>query len=481
MPPAGRTTLKSRPASASGSNTFNVDNAGRLRVGLARIFRNQPDRYDPDDPHSMQKVYITSVAAPPAITANLGIGGYSQSEIPEEGSYIVMEPNGGSEINAVDFGLVGDDATDNTTAWNTLYSLAPTGATIFIPPGTYRMNFTSLTAITKTLHIIGSSTGGTILKDTSASGDGFRVTAFDVIFEHIFFTATAARTSGATIRIQAGSAYCHVHDCKFDNYSVAWRNSGAVNCALENCQGTSTVSSSIAIMIDAGNVHYVRNCVFNNASVVGSSYGIYITGDNTNVVRLHQNFIGTCAVGLLIEAPTAKFLQIISATDCDFDTCTLGGYITKIGTGAVSDVDLTSTWFGTCTSHGLQIVDDSVASGSITNIRMNNCLVLGNGSSGAGSGVVANTPRLANFTVIGGHYENPYGHGIFFGANVDDWMVLGASLRGNGLSVAAGYGVVVTAGTATKYLINNCNLRFNKTGGISDGPGLNPATVLNVA
>ena len=56
-----------------------------------------------------------------------------------------------SEYSVLDFGVVGDGSTDNTTAYSNLISTAPEGSTIIWPPGTYRGHFIS----TKSFNLIG--------------------------------------------------------------------------------------------------------------------------------------------------------------------------------------------------------------------------------------------------------------------------------------------------------------------------------------
>src|SRR3982751_6583070 len=61
----------------------------------------------------------------------------------------------GNAYNVKSYGLVGDGTTDNSAAFSTLLNtIAPNGATIFFPAGTY--NFGSNTSVTdKHFNVIG--------------------------------------------------------------------------------------------------------------------------------------------------------------------------------------------------------------------------------------------------------------------------------------------------------------------------------------
>lgn len=58
----------------------------------------------------------------------------------------------GRIFNVADYGAVGDDSTDNTSAYNSIIAAAPSGATLYWPPGTYIGNFYS----TKPFKLIGA-------------------------------------------------------------------------------------------------------------------------------------------------------------------------------------------------------------------------------------------------------------------------------------------------------------------------------------
>jgi hypothetical protein len=66
-------------------------------------------------------------------------------------------------VSVKDFGIVGDDATDNTAAYTAMAAAVPAGSTIYWPPGTYVGTFYS----TKALNLVGGP--GVVLKAASAA------------------------------------------------------------------------------------------------------------------------------------------------------------------------------------------------------------------------------------------------------------------------------------------------------------------------
>jgi hypothetical protein len=109
-----------------------------------------------------------------------------------------------SWINVKDYGALGNDLNNDTAAINAAIALAnSSGATIFFPPGTYRV--TGLNPITKEgVRIIGSGRRSTYIAMISASGDVIRLSSQFSTIEDISFSARVFRTSGYEIVVGFG-------------------------------------------------------------------------------------------------------------------------------------------------------------------------------------------------------------------------------------------------------------------------------------
>jgi len=127
-------------------------------------------------------------------------------------------------INLVrDYGLVGDDSTDNTTALQTALDDAVTNGTpiLYAPAGIYRIasGLTIDQSGCNGLKILGDISGqdGTVFKCTSTTGDIFTVSnsAQRVEFENIKFTYSSIPTAGYAIKFSDSSYRCWVSNCQF--------------------------------------------------------------------------------------------------------------------------------------------------------------------------------------------------------------------------------------------------------------------------
>lgn len=123
-----------------------------------------------------------------------------------------------SPVNVMDFGAKGDASTDDTAAIqaaiNSLTSATFTGGILFFPPGFFVVS--SALTITKGISVLGSgigagtgtgNSGGTVIRNTSTTGDVFTVSCADgVIFENFVIDATVTKVANtAGIRLQGSS------------------------------------------------------------------------------------------------------------------------------------------------------------------------------------------------------------------------------------------------------------------------------------
>ena len=75
----------------------------------------------------------------------------------------------GHVANVKDFGAKGDDATDDTAAFVSAVAALPTGGTLYIPPGVYRIDGGNVT-IPSYVSVLGAGIGVSILKNTNVAG-----------------------------------------------------------------------------------------------------------------------------------------------------------------------------------------------------------------------------------------------------------------------------------------------------------------------
>lgn len=124
-------------------------------------------------------------------------------------------------INAKDYGAVGDDATDNATAFTNAYNavVARGGGVLCISNGIYRASsFPTVSANNICIIGEGDFSAGTILRHTAASGDFVILTGQHDCLRSLYFWPTQRKTAGYEIKI-SGSFHGEIEHVRID---YAW-------------------------------------------------------------------------------------------------------------------------------------------------------------------------------------------------------------------------------------------------------------------
>jgi hypothetical protein len=222
----------------------------------------------------------------------------------------------GDYANVKDFGAVGDDSTDCTTAFNLAIL---TGKRVYVPKGTYRC--TALDAATGSLYIQGDGRASKIVFNTT--GHGLTISGMSA----------------------AQNKTCTIKDLAFGNVTNTptsiIRNAGALNFLVDRCF-FSDLSATYCIDNVLGYGGQIRNCVFSD--VTG---GAIILRDDGAVLEYSYVFgIEGCDItrpsGIGIACERSQLLRI---TKTVIEGC--GGTGLAIGTAGitVSDVSLDTCYF----------------------------------------------------------------------------------------------------------------------------------------
>lgn len=207
--------------------------------------------------------------------------------------------------NVLLYGLKNDGSTNNQAALNTLLNTtAPTGSTIYFPPGTY--NFGSVTTLSnKYFNFIGNRatiamTANTQFIDMSSTvaltGAGARQT-----FTGLTFNGTGSGGSQTALYFSTRSGLFEVADCLFTN----WGNTG-ITVSTTNTASTTQAGSFGGIIsncrfynnttgvncIDLGEYIQILGCQFiaNTNGIIGLGGNLIIVGNtisyNTNGLEI---------------------------------------------------------------------------------------------------------------------------------------------------------------------------------------------------
>ncbi len=172
--------------------------------------------------------------------------------------------------DVTNYGLVGNDSTDNASAWAALFSSLPVGATVYFPTGTYRTSAEFAISADKHLRIIGAGKYASSIKSTSTTANIFNINGsyWYNTFEDLRFESSVTKTNGAAIFINPGASGSavgtNVYRCSFNGqfYGIY---------ALSASPGGQAANLSVwdSLDIAAGPVN---------------SRGLKINGETTNLV-----------------------------------------------------------------------------------------------------------------------------------------------------------------------------------------------------
>lgn len=200
--------------------------------------------------------------------------------------------------------LVGDDLTDNTSAWNTLFAALPVGATVYFPSGTYRTSTGFNISADKHLRIQGAGKYTTYIKTTSATGNGFQIngsywynTFEDMGFTHLLTGSSV--TGGAGININPGASGSavgtNIYRCSFVGLFVGVRAVGSQAANLSVWDSLDISAASTA----ANAVPNARGILWN-----GDTINMVISNSTVNMIfpaPAFSQFPATGAVGMEIQ------------------------------------------------------------------------------------------------------------------------------------------------------------------------------------
>lgn len=265
-----------------------------------------------------------------------------------------------SWYDATDYGLKGDDSTDNLAAFNTLYTLIPANSTIYFPAGTYRFS-AELTVGDKHLTIRGAGNTQSLLKTTSATAHlfNFSTASWYWSFRDIGFRASVNKTAGAYINMAFDGPYLAVENIEMQGYfqGINLASSQAGNLGLiTNSFFNSPSTNGTAITINGSTINLMISNVNINSGTVAGSVGVLI--NQCGAIQIDGcDFIG--GVNCLLVTATGVVSAIL-ATNTFFDQSTLGSTVKFAGSaGAISRVKFVECGMtcGTTGSVGLVAVE----------------------------------------------------------------------------------------------------------------------------
>lgn len=408
-----------------------------------------------------------SSAAPVALTATQATSIFNVATLTLKGLMSSTDKKVlDSVLNVIKYGAVGDDSTNNLSAFTTALSDAGAGKkALFVPAGIYR-GLQSLT-IPAGVVLYGEGQGASILKTDHATADMLTAGGDGVSIRGLGFNTTVTRTGGWYVNSGNRDNF-HIEDFAMDfGFEGIKLGTGFWN-RVENGQLTNlTPTTGVGIRVAgtfAGRIANVRtdaNASFKPyAGILIESCGD-LTIDGCVIERMLR--------GLSVEPGSGKTVASLRSTNSFFDDCgTYGVALIPTSSGAIVRSDFHQCWMQSAGAG--TIMDSTAGTATIDGVEFVGChMVLGGGTGSVAGGLHVLGARTKNWKVLGGRYAQNTNQGIKVGADVSYWAIIGATIGAtDGLS-GNDNGLIIAAGTTDHIQVFNNDVTGNTTTNYSNG------------
>lgn len=379
--------------------------------------------------------------------------------------------------SVTDFGLVGDDSTDNVTAMNALLVTAaagsPQGATIYFPAGVYRFATEIAIAVDKRFRFLGSGRGRSIIKTTSATANIFNVSVagYYISWEQLGFTASVTKTAGAGIVANQNNAYLLIEGCEFQAmFNGVSFSSGALNVGyVNNTQFTAPAANGTQITLNSTGINTSMSNVTVNCTGVAGATGIRVSACGA------FNLTGSDIIGgqnaFLIDQVGA--CQAIFCANTYFDQSTTGATVKITGSGGANRIKFTQCGItnGANGQNAMEISGTGATTAIPDGIDILGCDIYNNSFTGTTNGILITGAR-------GVSVRESRISGFTNGINATSYSAAGVTLldiQGNIIGptenfAGNGTGILINAGSFTYGAINiqGNQLQGNTTAPLTD-------------
>lgn len=363
----------------------------------------------------------------------------------------------------VDWGFVGDDATDNLSHWNTMIAGIPANSVVFFPPGTYRFSNVATINVDKHLQFKGAGDQSSVLKTTNTTAHLINLTGAAGVgnpwyntFSDLGFASSVTKTAGAHISIAPDAAAPNaigidIRRCSFSGHFIGIDAQGAqagnvsvwddlnIGAPAVNGRGIRINGSTINVVISDSTINGVPNggAIAGSANIeVNQSGAVQIFGCDligaVNSLLLNANQGGSTSIAAIycdntfFDQSGGSTVKVIGANVTNrikFSQCGIAAGL--IGTHAFEIAGTGAGAVGTATAMpaGIAIVNcdiyyapgSSTASGILIN-GAQDVLIQGNritgfsGASGCGIQAIASSPAGNTTMQIYGNRIGPNGN-----------------------------------------------------------------------
>jgi hypothetical protein len=381
-------------------------------------------------------------------------------------------------INVVDFGADPTGATSSTTAINNAIALLNTNnGVLYFPEGTYTVSGALTTITASGCMIIGAGRGGTVIANSSASGNTITLSEYSITIEDIKFAPTVARNSGVYELNLSGASWAVVRNIfiaggdtnKYVNCGIRIYNSST--CWLENIN-LRGLSGAYGIYVGGSSGSGTYGCYVKGmvADVGSTTATTWVQLDSwAYSLSLMQCALLNGAYGVRMTdsaATGSSYPQFLWGIDLECDHNNYAGMSLEAGVG----VYVGTSWIGSCLGgNGISFTSTFGGDASVVNSRIagnyqHGILINGGTDINITSCVSANNSQASTGTY----------HDIIAANSITRFMIstcrTGVITPNTVAASKSGYGIFI--GTGSDYFSVTGNLNYGSvTAGVSNGSG----------
>lgn len=362
--------------------------------------------------------WITGSGTPGALPVWTGSSSLGESSLTESPSKLAssktieapIRDKGGQVFNVKAYGAVGDGATDDSAAIQSVINTAPAGSVIYFPTGYYLIG-TPL-SVTKTLRFVGDQSRWTVLTTSNTSNASIlSINTDDSVFvEHLHFWGPSNATGGSLVSV-TGTGYYGNSGSEFRSvrFGQGYRQLSLPKTIHFKCISCRfNYWREYAVYIDhedpdTGGAEF-DSCDFSNGAS-GSQEAIRV-GNAVGTKVVNSSFFNIAgAVRVVRNTTVGSYLFDFSGNYVDMPTGSFSVKVESQGTGSYFSGTISRNAFAAGNSpsgwRAIQI-SGTVFGWSITG---NNIVCKGSGNQDVG--VDINTER-GGFVITGNQFTNCY-------------------------------------------------------------------------
>ncbi len=346
-------------------------------------------------------------------------------------------------VNAVDFGVVADGATNNTVTFQAAADAAATAnATLVLPPGNIVVGGTINVPQTFRMDAAGREQTSIYLSSTTATLFNIAIAGGTVGMSNFRVLPVTTRTSGSVVFDMAAAGSYNFERINTFAVGTPFRTNADVSFDINQVSLVNTVLNSASFDITGCGIGTVRNSVVSDDPAARSFAHVILRHVPGQIQFINTNMFHA-ATSLAIIPGNGQVVTLVESIVSYWDSAgTNGVSIVPTGTGTVERVAFRAgSWIAGAGANGITISGTGVSEVILDGVKLLSNPIAVSAASGAKKITVKNSWFGINTTAItftdiaageisGNYFEAPITTGIVLAGTTDNVRVFSNDLTG---------------------------------------------------